>query len=45
VAGSAPRGGGGDCREGTARAEAELQGGRRHGHGEGGGRPRSSLKV
>jgi hypothetical protein len=40
-----------DCREGTARAGAGLQGGRRcgqgleRGHGEGGGRPRSSLKV
>jgi hypothetical protein len=44
-AGKGQRGRGRDCREGTARAEAELQGGRRHGHGEGGGRPRSSLKV
>jgi hypothetical protein len=42
-----------DCREGTARARAGagLQGGRRRGRGlergynEGGGRPRSSLKV
>jgi hypothetical protein len=52
-AGKERRGWGQDCREGTARARAGagLQGGRRRGRGlergynEGGGRPRSSLKV
>jgi hypothetical protein len=50
-AGKGWRGRGRDCRKGTARAGAGLQGGRwrgrglERGHGEGGGRPRSSLKV